>query len=181
MKSDAKIIIIGTAITLVVLVLAIFLFYIFSTNYAKNKIVNENNNNSASDIENDVNTNKKVTLYLFRGLGCPHCEEAIEFLENIIDDYPYLEVQTLEVWRNKNNKKLMDIVSKKLDIEVSSSVPLIIIGDEYARRGFADGMENSLKKEIEKAHKNKDYKDIVKEVIKDNPDILVNKEILSKN
>ena len=75
----------------------------------------------------------------------------------------------------------MDIVSKKLDIEVSSSVPLIIIGDEYARRGFADGMKNSLKKEIEKAHKNKDYKDIVKEVIKDNPDILVNKEILSKN
>lgn len=179
MKSDAKIIIIGASITLVVLILAIFLFYFFTTNAEENKVVNENN--SASDVESDVNTNKKVTLYLFRGSGCPHCEDAIEFLESIIDDYPYLEVQTLEVWRNKNNKKLMDIVSKKLDIEVSSSVPLIIIGDEYARRGFADGMENSLKKEIEKAHKNKDYKDIVKEVIKDNPDILVNKEILSKN
>lgn len=179
MKSDAKIIIIGTAITLVVLILAIFLFYFFTTNAEENKVVNENN--SASDVESDVNTNKKVTLYLFRGLGCPHCEEAIEFLESIIDDYPYLEVQTLEVWHNKNNKELMDAVSENLDIEVSSSVPLIIIGDEYARRGFADGMENSLKKEIEKAHKNKDYKDIVKEVIKDNPDILVNKEILSKN
>lgn len=181
MKSDAKIIIIGTAITLVVLILAIFLFYIFSTNYAKNKIVNENNNNSASDIENDVNTNKKVTLYLFRGLGCPHCEEAIEFLENIIDDYPYLEVQTLEVWRNKNNKKLMDIVSKKLDIEVSSSVPLIIIGDEYARRGFADGMENTIKNQIEKAYQSALYKDIVAEVLENNPDIQIHTEILSKN
>lgn len=179
MKSDAKIIIIGASITLVVLILAIFLFYFFTTNAEENKVVNENN--SASDVESDVNTNKKVTLYLFRGSGCPHCEEAIEFLESIIDDYPYLEVQTLEVWHNKNNKELMDAVSENLDIEVSSSVPLIIIGDEYARRGFADGMENSLKKEIEKAHKNKDYKDIVKEVIKDNPDILVNKEILSKN
>ncbi|HIS86743.1 MAG TPA: hypothetical protein IAB49_01225 [Candidatus Caccenecus avistercoris] len=181
MKSDAKIIIIGTAITLVVLILAIFLFYIFSTNYAKNKIVNENNNNSASDIENDVNTNKKVTLYLFRGLGCPHCEDAIEFLESIIDDYPYLEVQTLEVWRNKNNKKLMDIVSKKLDIEVSSSVPLIIIGDEYARRGFADGMENTIKNQIEKAYQSALYKDIVAEVLENNPDIQIHTEILSKN
>ena len=181
MKSDAKIIIIGASITLVVLILAIFLFYIFSTNYAKNKIVNENNNNSASDIENDVNTNKKVTLYLFRGLGCPHCEEAIEFLENIIDDYPYLEVQTLEVWRNKNNKELMDIVSKKLDIEVSSSVPLIIIGDEYARRGFADGMENTIKNQIEKAYQSALYKDIVAEVLENNPDIQIHTEILSKN
>ena len=179
MKSDAKIIIIGASITLVVLILAIFLFYFFTTNAEENKVVNENN--SASDVESDVNTNKKVTLYLFRGSGCPHCEDAIEFLESIIDDYPYLEVQTLEVWHNKNNKELMDAVAENLDIEVSSSVPLIIIGDEYARRGFADGMKNSLKKEIEKAHKNKDYKDIVKEVIKDNPDILVNKEILSKN
>ena len=34
---------------------------------------------------------------------------------------------------------------------------------------------------IEKADKNKDYKDIVKETLKDNPDLLVNKEILSKN
>lgn len=179
MKSDAKIIIIGASITLVVLILAIFLFYFFTTNAEENKVVNENN--SASDLESDVNTNKKVTLYLFRGSGCPHCEDAIEFLESIIDDYPYLEVQTLEVWHNKNNKELMDAVAENLDIEVSSSVPLIVIGSEYARRGFADGMENSLKKEIEKAHKNKDYKDIVKEVIKDNPDILVNKEILSKN
>lgn len=181
MKSDAKIIIIGTAITLVVLVLAIFLFYIFSTNYVKNKIVNENNNNSASDIENDVNTNKKVTLYLFRGLGCPHCEDAIEFLESIIDDYPYLEVQTLEVWHNKNNKELMDAVSENLDIEVSSSVPLIIIGDEYARRGFADGMENTIKNQIEKAYQSALYKDIVAEVLENNPDIQIHTEILSKN
>ena len=179
MKSDAKIIIIGASITLVVLILAIFLFYFFTTNAEENKVVNENN--SASDIENDVNTNKKVTLYLFRGSGCPHCEEAIEFLENIIDDYPYLEVQTLEVWRNKNNKKLMDIVSKKLDIEVSSSVPLIIIGDEYARRGFADGMENTIKNQIEKAYQSALYKDIVAEVLENNPDIQIHTEILSKN
>lgn len=179
MKSDAKIIIIGASITLVVLILAIFLFYFFTTNAEENKVVNENN--SASDIENDVNTNKKVTLYLFRGLGCPHCEEAIEFLENIIDDYPYLEVQTLEVWHNKNNKELMDAVSENLDIEVSSSVPLIIIGDEYARRGFADGMENTIKNQIEKAYQSALYKDIVAEVLENNPDIQIHTEILSKN
>ena len=179
MKSDAKIIIIGASITLVVLILAISLFYFFTTNAEENKVVNENN--SASDVESDVNTNKKVTLYLFRGSGCPHCEEAIEFLESIIDDYPYLEVQTLEVWHNKNNKELMDAVSENLDIEVSSSVPLIIIGDEYARRGFADGMENTIKNQIEKAYQSALYKDIVAEVLENNPDIQIHTEILSKN
>lgn len=179
MKSDAKIIIIGASITLVVLILAIFLFYFFTTNAEENKVVNENN--SASDVESDVNTNKKVTLYLFRGSGCPHCEEAIEFLESIIDDYPYLEVQTLEVWHNKNNKELMDAVAENLDIEVSSSVPLIVIGSEYARRGFADGMENTIKNQIEKAYQSALYKDIVAEVLENNPDIQIHTEILSKN
>ena len=179
MKSEIKIIIIGASITLVVLILAIFLFYFFTTNAEENKVVNENN--SASDVESDVNTNKKVTLYLFRGSGCPHCEDAIEFLESIIDDYPYLEVQTLEVWHNKNNKELMDAVAENLDIEVSSSVPLIVIGDEYARRGFADGMESTIKNQIEKAYQSALYKDIVAEVLENNPDIQIHTEILSKN
>ena len=181
MKSETKIIIIGASITFIVLILAIFLFYIFATNTEEKKVVNENNNTSVSDVESEANTNKKVTLYLFRGSGCPHCEEAIEFLETILKEYPYLEVQTLEVWHNKNNKELMDAVSERLNIEISSSVPLIIIGDEYARRGFADGMESGIKKEIEKAYKNTDYKDIVAEVSDNNPDILVQAEILSKN
>lgn len=179
MKSEIKIIIIGASITLVVLILAIFLFYFFTTNAEENKVVNENN--SASDVESDVNTNKKVTLYLFRGSGCPHCEDAIEFLESIIDDYPYLEVQTLEVWHNKNNKELMDAVAENLDIEVSSSVPLIVIGSEYARRGFADGMESTIKNQIEKAYQSALYKDIVAEVLENNPDIQIHTEILSKN
>lgn len=179
MKSEGKIILIGASITLVTLILAIFFFYFFATNAEENNVFNESNSNSSTnDIENEVSTNKKITLYLFRGSGCPHCEEAMEFLKSILDEYPYLEVQTIEVWHNKNNKELMDAVSKNLDIEVSSSVPFIVIGDEYAKRGFADGMENTLKKQIEKAYQSADYKDVVKETLENNSDIRVNVEIL---
>ena len=200
MKKETKTILIGASITLFILVLAIVIFYlvynhtqkeekntILNQDYSSSKIdnneddntTNTTSNNNENNISNpDNNPEKQVTLYLFRGEGCHFCENAIEFLKSIVNNYPYLEIKALEVWNNKENKELMDLVSQKLDIEIKSSVPLIIIGEDYAKRGFADGMIDGIKKEIELSYNNSKYQDIIKQVLNENPELYVTEEII---
>lgn len=199
MKKETKTIIIGTIITLLVLVIAFTIIYLIYNNNNKEENKENSNQNSSSTINttentssnndedislpNNTNSNsdsekKQVTLYLFRGKGCHFCENAIEFLKSITNDYPYLEIKSYEVWNNKENKGLMDLVSQKLDIEIKSSVPLIIIGDDYAKRGFADGMTEGIIKEIEVSYNNSEYQDIVKQVLSENPELHVTEEII---
>ena len=163
------------------------------TNNNENNNLNSNNNtnnfNSNSDINNTDNSNNNtpvnsdtkntVTIYLFRGNGCPHCEHAMEFLESIADDYPYLEIISYEVWYNKENQELLEAVSNELGIEFSTSVPFIIIGNEYQKRGFSDGMEDGIIKEIESSYQNENYEDIVKKVLENN-NLNVTAEIINK-
>ena len=54
---------------------------------------------------------EKITVYLFRGKTCSHCEEALEYINNHRDLIPKnVEIVTYEVWENekilnKNSKK----------------------------------------------------------------------------
>lgn len=197
MNQEKKIIIIGisaTILTLIIVGLIFFLIYNHTTN--NNNKINENTNNLNSNynennnltndnvanenletIPSNDNTEKKVTVYLFRGQGCHFCENAIEFLESIANKYPYLEIKSFEVWKNTSNKELMTKVSEELDLEISSSVPLIIIGNEYARRGYADGMNEGILSAIKSAYENNNYEDIIQKVIENNS-LNVNGEII---
>lgn len=206
MKKETKTILIGIAITIIILATAFLIFYFVYKN--QNQITGEDNNtdlstntntnqSSSTEIDNsnrddttqDTNQNensttsdnqeeKSVTIYLFRGEGCHFCENAIAFFESIADDYPYLEIKTYEVWRNESNRELMDAVASELDLEVSGSVPLIVIGTGYARRGFSENLEELIKQEIENAYQNDNYKDIVEQIRKDN-DFQVSAEIIN--
>ncbi len=207
MSKEKKIIIIGIIATILTLIIAGLIFYLIynntkeennnnlnenvdtSTNVDDNTINNKNDNNTSvsnpSDNEIDTptsgnNTEKTVTVYLFRGKGCPHCEHAIEFLESIIDDYSYLNVVSYEVWYNEENDKLMEEVANELGVEASSSVPFIVIGNEYARRGFSDGMTDGIIKEIENSYQNENYEDIVKKVLENNNFNIVSETINEK-
>ena len=102
----------------------------------------------------------------------------MEFLESIADDYGYLEIISYEVWYNSENQKLMEEVSSELGIEVSTSVPLIVIGTEYARRGYSDGMEDGIIREIESSYQSSDYEDVVEKVLEEN-DLNVTAEIIN--
>ena len=58
---------------------------------------------------------KKINVYIFRGEGCPHCEEALEFFDSLEKDEEYSKYYNLvkyEVWNNKDNAKLMEEVAK---------------------------------------------------------------------
>ncbi len=195
MKQDRKAIIIGIGITLLLLVIAFLIFYIIyqkeeepkTTSVSKdnNTMKQENTETSNPSIEENTQDQREettvesttennpaenqVTLYLFRGEKCPHCEHAIEFLKSITDDYPYLNIISYEVWYNSENKKLMDQVATRVGLEVSSAVPLIVIGNNYAERGFSESLKNTLKEEIENAHTSNEYDDIIKEILETNP------------
>ena len=102
--------------------------------------------------END----NQVTLYLFRGSGCSHCHDFLEFLNNNLAENGYLyKVRSYEVWSNEENSELMEAVAKKLGTE-ADGVPFIVIGDKYYS-GFSEDMGeeiiNQLKSEYEKEEK----------------------------
>lgn len=135
------------------LVLAFVLFIPFVIN-VKAEETNENKEEA-----------KKITIYLFRGEGCPHCAEAEEWFEELDKDEEYskyYELKDFEVWYDENNATLMDDVAKALDTE-ANGVPFIVIGKKYFS-GFSSEMEDDIKTAIKEAYESDDYKDIVAEV-----------------
>ena len=109
----------------------------------------------------------KVTIYLFRGEGCPHCAEAEEWFKELAKDEEYSKYYNLvdyEVWYDENNAKLMDKVAKSLGTE-ASGVPFIVVGKKYFS-GYSSAMSEDIKKAIKEAYEDKDYKDVVKNLQK---------------
>lgn len=200
MKDTTKTIIIGSLITILVLTLTIFILYKIdskklnnenstnkneynnstpATNTSNNEsnsnnTTNNNDNNEAPSNNKETNTpikddekNEKVILYLFHGATCPACNNALKAIKEARNTtFNNIEIRTYEVWNNKDNNKLMSKVTEKLKVNVNS-IPYFIIGD-YNRVGFNS---ETLLKEYKNALNNKNYKDIVEEVIKENPDL----------
>ena len=191
MKDTTKTIIIGVVITILVLILTIFILYKVDSKKLKDEnTTNKNNyNNSTPTIKTDNNSNNttntpsknnetntiikddekndKIILYMFHGSTCPHCVKAIETMKNEKNTtFKNVEIRTFEIYKNKVNSELYKKVTDKLKVNVNF-VPYFVIGD-YNRVGFNAEV---LLKEYKKALNNKDYKDIVSEVIKENKDL----------
>ena len=105
----------------------------------------------------------EVTIYIFRGNGCPHCTNAVQYFNTHHKEK--VNVVTYEVWYNSNNKNLYSLVANEFDLN-SRGVPFIIVGDTYYFVGFSNGDDimNIAIKETE----NEDYVDLVQKVIKKN-------------
>lgn len=191
MKDTTKTIIIGVVITILVLILTIFILYKVDSKKLKGEnTTNKNNyNNSTPTIKTDNNSNNttntpsknnetntiikddekndKIILYMFHGSTCPHCVKAIETMKNEKNTtFKNVEIRTFEIYKNKVNSELYKKVTDKLKVNVNF-VPYFVIGD-YNRVGFNAEV---LLKEYKKALNNKNYKDIVSEVIKENKDL----------
>lgn len=67
-------------------------------------------------------------LYLFWGVGCPHCEHEKEFLQSFHQQYPQVEIRLFETWQNREFAKLADAVRQAYQIK-GASVPLTVMGD----------------------------------------------------
>lgn len=120
-------------------------------------------------ISTNVNAKEtdNLTLYVFKGDGCPHCKAEMDYLDTIKDKYTNLEIKEYEVWYDDDNASLLTKVESYFNIK-RSGVPTTIIGNTVIQ-GYQN--ESSTGKKIERAinfYEENDYKDIVKE-IKDGP------------
>lgn len=98
-------------------------------------------------------TDKQVTIYLFRGNGCSYCDSFLKFLNDNAEKYgKYYKLVSFEVWGNAKNAELLEETAKFLGQNVGG-VPFIIIGDQvfpgYAS-DYDEGILATLKKEYKK-------------------------------
>lgn len=103
------------------------------------------------EIENDLgdydDNEDKPVIYLFRGKGCSHCYEFLEYASSdlVKEKGNKFRMVTYEVWNNEANAELMQKVSDYFKDD-ASGVPYIVIGDKTF-----NGYSNSMNKEIEEA------------------------------
>lgn len=110
-----------------------------------------------------VHATGDVTIYVFRGSTCPHCEEALEYFNKHKDQIPEgVSVVTYEVWDNSNNSKLLDAVSEKLG-EKTGSVPFFVIGNESIVGYNGVVAFNKIISTAENYLEDESYTDVVKE------------------
>lgn len=102
------------------------------------------------DLEGYEESDEKPTIYLFRGKGCSHCYEFLEYVSSsLVKDYgDKFKMVTYEVWNNEENAKLMEQVSEYLGDD-ASGVPYIVIGDK-SFNGYAESMNDEITDAIDK-------------------------------
>lgn len=109
------------------------------------------------------NQEGKVNIYLFRGNGCSHCYEFLEYLESIIDEYgKYFNVVTYEVWNDQDNASLMEAVASKMD-EEAGGVPFIVIGEQVFS-GYSSDMNEEIESLIKEEYEKETKYDVLKEL-----------------
>jgi len=77
-----------------------------------------------------------LDVYLFWGLGCPHCERAMTFLERMEKEEPRLRVHRLEITRDARNREAFLRVVDRHRV-MDPGVPLIVIGGRVLE-GYLD-------------------------------------------
>jgi thiol-disulfide isomerase/thioredoxin len=88
-------------------------------------------------------------LYLFWGHGCPHCEKEKEYLKDIQESYPELEIRLFEVWDDVENRKFAQAMRQAYDAK-TSSVPMTFLG-RWTITGFrnAETTGKQIEQQIE--------------------------------
>lgn len=110
-------------------------------------------------VNTNASKNDKINVYLFRGKGCPHCQEFLNFLNSINDEYGDMyELVSYEVWNNSDNNELMKTISAFLE-QPAQGVPYIIIGKTVIP-GYVSSLDSDIKsaiKDLYETSKSKRY------------------------
>ena len=138
----------------------------FGTKAAKEEAVKETLAEAASQEgitfnSSFSNDDSKPNVYLFRGHGCSHCYELIEYLTTIVDEYgKYFNLVSYEVWYNTANSDLMTNVASVLG-DNANGVPYLVIGNKtfIGFRPSTDG--EAIKKAIKELYKSDDKYDVM--------------------
>ena len=90
-----------------------------------------------------------ATLYYFYGEGCPHCQKAKPFLEQLTRKYPALQIKSWEVMENRDNIPILMEMAEKRNFK-PTGVPVFIIGDRVIS-GFGSGTAAELEAAVQSA------------------------------
>lgn len=138
-----------------IFLLAVFLIpkYVFAQTQALDLPSTLNDEKIDLKFDNYKEADKAVTVYLFRGAGCIHCHDFLEFLnEFAMENGNLFKLRSFEVYNNPDNqalkKRIVDYFGDR-----AGGVPYIIIGNK-TYYGFAkdDGstIEEAIKEEYGK-------------------------------
>jgi len=92
-------------------------------------------------------TEPPVTIYLFWGDGCPHCEEAKSFLADLTDRHPQVQVESFEIYNNTDHQALFGKMAAAHGFE-PRYVPTTFVGGEHWE-GFADSLRESIEAAVQ--------------------------------
>ena len=70
-----------------------------------------------------------IFMTLFYGETCPHCAKEEIFLKGLQEEYPNIQIRSLEIYNNPKNAELLKETAKKLNVK-AQGVPFLVIGDE---------------------------------------------------
>ncbi len=123
----------------------------------------------------------KITIYVFRGNGCPHCSDFFNYVnDTLLDKYgKNINFVTFETWYDANNVELMNKVGTFLKYDVNSQefgIPFIIIGDKsFAGYGssYNSDIEDAIENLIDSEEKYDVFEEMAKEKVSTNTSILV--------
>ncbi len=115
---------------------------------------------------NYTETSDQVIIYLFRGEGCSHCKEFIDYLTtSLVKTHgAKFKLRAYEVWYNKDNKNLMEKAAKIFD-EKADGVPYIVIGKK-SWKGYTDSYKVEIENAIDEEYGNYNKYDILDEIKK---------------
>ena len=105
----------------------------------------------------------KINVYLFKIDDCPYCENALEYFNNMDDEYKEYFNLIVKNTKEKETVKMIGDLEEYLDIKVTG-LPFILIGDDYWI-GYSSSLDDKLKNRIVTDYLNEDmeYIDIIQE------------------
>ena len=97
---------------------------------------------------------KTERFYFFYSESCPHCHEAMPFVEELEKEFPNIEFKKLEVSQVPENLAIFNKKVEKLGIK-GGGVPTFVFRDQYVvgfkKGAFEDRIRAMINKPAEKA------------------------------
>lgn len=120
-----------------------------------------------ADLSNYKENDKQITIYMFRGKGCSHCQEFLNYVGNtLVSKYgDYFKLVSFETWNDTNNSKLVTKVATFLG-DQAGGVPYIVIGDQ-SFLGYAESLNNEIENAITSLYNSKNRYDVFEEMGKE--------------
>ena len=99
---------------------------------------------------------KSERFYFFYSDSCPHCHEAMPFMEKLEKEFPDIEFKKLEVSKSPENLAIFQKKIEKLGIK-GSGVPTFVFKDKYVvgfkKGSFEEKIRAMIGKPVKKAVK----------------------------